>query len=132
VSSRREYIRAVLASEAEMGEIVVTVLRDVDEGVEVGSIGCACGDCRPTATIYRDDPAYDRHDPKLAEGPCCCGRFFVVGRAAVDVEQHAHAMGEEINATRRRPHQYRFERRELSLPWGEPFQVIVADLIGRV
>jgi hypothetical protein len=112
-----------------MRSISVEILRDTEGGVEVGSEGCACGDCRPTATIYRHDPAYETHDPKLAEGPCCCGRFFVVGHDASVVDEHARAMGEERNAARRRPHSYRFERRELPLPWGGTFQVVVADLL---
>jgi hypothetical protein len=110
------------------GSINVEILREIEGGVEVGSIGCACGDCHPTATIYRDDLAYEHHDPKLAEGLCCCGRFFVVGHEVTAVERHAQAMGSERNATRKRPHRYRFERRDVALPWGEPFHVIVADL----
>jgi hypothetical protein len=42
-----------------MGSIKVQVLRPIEGGVEVGSEGCACGDCRPTASIYPDDPAYE-------------------------------------------------------------------------
>jgi hypothetical protein len=109
--------------------INVRVLRDVDGGIEVGSEGCACGSCRPTATIYRDDPTYQNHDPKLAEGPCCCGRFFVVAHEAPVAERHAQEMSAERNAARRRPHRYRLEREELRLPWGESFEVVVADLI---
>ena len=60
-----------------MAKIEVRVLRGVENGVEVGSEPCACGGCRPTATIYKGGPGYERHDPALAEGPCCCGRFFV-------------------------------------------------------
>lgn len=112
-----------------MGAISVEVLRDIDGGAEVGSEGCACGDCRPTATIYRHDPTYETHDPKLAEGPCCCGRFFVVGQDASELDQYARAMGQERNAIRRRPHRYHFERGELLLPWGETFHVVVADLL---
>jgi hypothetical protein len=112
-----------------MNSINVRVLRGIEGGVEVGSEGCACGGCRPTATIYRDDPTYQRHDPKLAEGPCCCGRFFVVAYDASIAERHAHDMSGEVNAVRRRPHNYRFERRQLELPWGEEFEVVVADLV---
>lgn len=112
-----------------MNGIHVRVLRNIEGGVEVGSEGCACGRCRPTATIYQDDPIYHDHDPKLAEGPCCCGRFFVVAHDASRADTHAQEMSGQINAARRRPHQYRFERRQLELPWGEEFQVVVADLI---
>lgn len=111
-----------------MNGINVVVLRDIEDGVEVGSEGCACGGCRPTATIYRDDPTYQRHDPKLAEGPCCCGRFFVVAQDASTAEKHAQVMGGERNAVRKRPHRYRLERGRLELPWGDTFEVIVADL----
>lgn len=114
-----------------MGSISVEVLGAIEGGVEVGSKECACGGCRPTATIYQDDPAYERHDPKLAEGPCCCGRFFVVGQDASAVDRHATAMSEEINSSRRRPHQYHFEGRDLELPWGDAFHVVIADLIAR-
>jgi hypothetical protein len=113
-----------------MGNIKVQVLSPIEGGVEVGSEGCACGDCRPTATVYRDDPTYQNHDPKLAEGPCCCGRFFVVAHDASRAERHARDMGAERNATRRRPHHYVFERRQLELPWGEAFEVVVADLVA--
>jgi hypothetical protein len=112
-----------------MDSIIVEVLRDIEGGVEVGSEGCACGGCRPTATIYRDDHTYERHDPKLAEGPCCCGRFFVVAHDASTAEKHAREMSVERNAARRRPHNYRFDRRQLELPWGGEFEVVVADLV---
>jgi hypothetical protein len=112
-----------------MNNITVKILRDIEGGVEVGSEGCVCGDCRPTATIYRHDPAYESHDPKLAEGPCCCGRFFVVAHDSSTAAKHAREMGGERNAARRRPHQYRFESRQLMLPWGGAFEVVVADLI---
>jgi|SRR5712691_9759970 len=118
-----------VSTEADLSGITVRVLRDLEDGVEVGSEGCACGDCRPTATIYRDDPTYQRHDPKQAEGPCCCGRFFVVAHDGSIAEEHAREMGDERNATRRRPHRYRLETEQVKLPWGEVFEVIVADLI---
>lgn len=34
-----------------MPKIDVRVLREIPEGVEVGSEPCACGGCRPTATV---------------------------------------------------------------------------------
>lgn len=104
-----------------MPKIEVRVLRDNDEGIEVGSEPCACGGCRPTATIYEGDPRYERHDPKLAEGPCCCGRFFVVGH---DAAEHAQLMARRLRGV----DAYRFEDQELHLPWGGTFPVVVGDL----
>ena len=103
-----------------MPKLEPRVLREVPDGVEVGSEPCACGGCRPTATVFRDDPGYQRHDPALAEGPCCCDRFFVVGPEA---EGRAQAMAE----ARRGAEAYRFEREELPLPWGASVPAIVAD-----
>lgn len=109
--------------------IDVRVLRDIEGGVEVGSEGCACGECRPTATIFREDPSYERHDPRLAEGPCCCGRFFVVAQDASTAQKHSEAMVNRINASRRRSRNFAFESHELALPWGDSFKVMVADLV---
>lgn len=114
-----------------MRGIDVQVLRPVDGGVEVGSEGCVCGECRPTATIFPDDPGYERHDPKLAQGPCCCGRFFVVGHDAPTAERRATDMSER-KASRRRPRTYVFEHRPLQLATGETFEVVVADFAPRV
>lgn len=104
-----------------MSEIHVRVLRELDEGLEVGSQPCACGGCRPTATIFRDDLTYARHDPALAQGPCCCGRFFVVGPES---ETRSQAMAIERGGAEA----YRFERSRLELPWGGTFPVVIADL----
>lgn len=112
-----------------MGQIDVRVLGDVEDGVEVGSEGCACGDCRPTATIYRDDPTYERHDPRLAQGPCCCGRFFVVAHDERAAERRAQDLSAERNSARKRPHNYGFRHLPLELPWGAGFHVVVADLL---
>jgi len=106
-----------------MPKIDVRVLREIPEGVEVGSEPCACGGCRPTATVFREDARYERHDPSLAQGPCCCGRFFVVGPEA---EERARTMAAE----RRREDAYAFERAELGLPWGTTTPLVVADLRG--
>lgn len=103
-----------------MPKIQVRVLRDMSEGVEVGSEPCACGGCRPTASVFREDPRYERHDPALAQGPCCCDRFFVVGPEA---EERARAMAAE----RRGLDAYAFERHQLALPWGGSTNVVVAD-----
>lgn len=110
-----------------MGAMNVRVLRDIKGGVEVGSEPCACGSCRPTATIYRDDPTYQHHDPKLAEGPCCCGRFFVVAHEASAAAEHARAMAAECTDLSG-PEAYRFERHRVALPWGGHFEVVVGDL----
>ena len=104
-----------------MAKIELRVLRELPEGIEIGSEPCACGGCRPTATVFRDDPAYAQHDPALAEGPCCCDRFFVIGPQATD---RARAMAE----ARRGLDAYRFEEQEVPLPWGATLPAIVADL----
>jgi len=114
-------VRKWTAGGEAMAKIDVRVLREIPEGVEVGSEPCACGGCRPTATAYRDDPSYQHHDPELAQGPCCCGRFFVIGP---DAEERARRMATE----REGPDAYVFERKELPLPWGEPTHVVVADI----
>ena len=44
------------------------VVESVTEEARIGT-RCACGGCHPTATVYRDDPAYERHSPKLAQAP---------------------------------------------------------------
>lgn len=103
-----------------MAKIELRVLRETPDGAEVGSEPCACGGCRPTATVFRDDPAYRHHDPALAEGPCCCDRFFVVGPEA---EERARAMAE----ARRGADAYRYERQALPLPWGVSVAAVVAD-----
>ncbi len=97
------------------------VLGEMPEGVEVGSEPCACGGCRPTASVFREDPGYERHDPALAQGPCCCDRFFVVGPQA---DERARAMAAE----RRGSEEYTFERHQLPLPWGGITSVVVGDL----
>lgn len=98
----------------------VRVLDEIEEGVEVGAHPCACGGCRPVATVFRDDPRYERHDPELAQGPCCCGRFFVIGPEA---EARAQTMaGDLVGADA-----YRFERTTLELPWGESVPVVIAE-----
>jgi hypothetical protein len=103
-----------------MPRFEVRVLRDTPEGVEVGSEPCACGGCRPTASVFREDHRYERHDGALAQGPCCCDRFFVVGPEA---EERAQLMAAE----RRGTEAYAFERHELALPWGGSTSVVVGD-----
>lgn len=106
-----------------MTKLQVRVLCELPEGVEVGSEPCGCGGCRPTASVFRDDPDYTRHDGALAEGPCCCGRFFVVGPQA---EPRARAMAEAGRGATG----YAFRRDTLALPWGDVLPVVVADLAG--
>lgn len=103
-----------------MPTLEVQVLREMPDGVEVGSEPCACGGCRPTASVFRDDPRYEHHDPELAQGPCCCDRFFVVGPEA---EERATRLA----ADRRGIDAYTFERHELPLPWGGSTSVVVGD-----
>lgn len=107
-----------------MNKIEVRVLTATGDGLEVGSEPCACGGCRPTATIYEDDPRYERHDPALAQGPCCCGRFFVVALEPEDAESRARAMA----AARAGLDAYRFEQQRVPLPWGGSFAVVVGEL----
>ncbi len=66
----------------------------VEEVTEEARIGtrCPCGGCHPTATIYRHDPQDKRHSVKLAQGPCCCGRFFVVGEDDAEALARAEEM----------------------------------------
>lgn len=109
-----------------MAKIDVRVLREIEDGVEVGSERCACGGCHPTATIYEGDPHYERHYPALAEGPCCCGRFFVVSAEAASADAHARAMA----AAREETDAYTYERQRVVLPWGGAFDVVVGELRG--
>jgi hypothetical protein len=106
-----------------MATPTITVLWDLADGVQVG-YRCVCGPCQPTASIFRDDPHYERHDPRLAEGPCCCGRFFVVG---LDAASRAKAMARERQQTSEVP-AYSFRVQAVSLPWGGAFPAVVADL----
>ena len=102
--------------------------KPLDEGVQLGSELCACGSCHPTATVYRDDPHYERHDPRLAEGPCCCGRFFAIG----DTEASARTRAEALAAQRRdqgiAPNGYYYTTQRVSLPWCGAVFAVVADL----
>lgn len=101
--------------------------KGLDEGVQVGSEPCACGSCHPTATVYQDDPHYECHDPHLAEGPCCCGRFFVLG----DTVDTARARAEHMVAQRQNhtmtPSGYHFRTQPVALPWGAQVIAVIAD-----
>ena len=98
----------------------------VEDGVRLGIEPCACGGCHPTATAYEGDPRYDRHDPALAEGPCCCGRFFVIGETAERARERAKAMARRLQ-TGGAPRRYAFASQSIRLPWGATFAAVVAD-----
>lgn len=102
----------------------IAVLWNLDDGVQVG-YRCICGPCQPTASIFRDDPRYERHEPRLAEGPCCCGRFFVVGP---DAHSHAEAMAERVRQGGEVPGGYVFHERQVDLPWGGSVPAVIATL----
>lgn len=104
----------------------------VEGGVRLGVEPCACGRCHPTATAYQDDPDYERHDPALAEGPCCCGRFFVLGKTAQRARERADAMAARSHARRATPRDYAFTPQTIRLPWGDEFAAVVADLAPEV
>ncbi|GIW07526.1 MAG: hypothetical protein KatS3mg060_2331 [Dehalococcoidia bacterium] len=96
---------------------------------EVGT-RCLCGGCHPTATVYRDDPLYERHDPRLAEGPCCCGRFFVVGASVDKARERAEAMAAARQGQGVAPGGFDFHTQRVPLPWGAEVVAVVADLRG--
>lgn len=86
---------------------------------------CACGPCHPTATAYRDDPYYKRHDPRLAEGPCCCGRFFAIGHDEETARTRAEAIAGR-NAGRTLA-AYDLKVQNVTLPWGATVVAISAS-----
>ena len=92
------------------------------------SMSCACGGCHPTATFYRDDPLYERHEDRLAEGPCCCGRFFVVGHDAAAAQARADGLAERRRGDGMAPHGYLLRHQQVKLPWGTVVAVVSADL----
>ena len=107
-----------------MGSATIAVLWDLEDGVQVG-YRCACGPCQPTASIFRDDPRYERHDPRLSEGPCCCGRFFVLGH---DARARAEAMSRKRRQSGAAPRGHTFRAQQVPLPWGGTLPAVVADL----
>ena len=99
----------------------------VEGGVRLGIEPCACGGCHPTATAYEGDPRYERHDPALAEGPCCCGRFFVLGETAERAQERAADMATRLQAAGSAPARYTYAPQTTRLPWGEEFAAVIAD-----
>lgn len=89
---------------------------------------CLCGGCHPTATFYEGDSGYARHDPRLAAGPCCCGRFFVLGRTAEEARRRAEDLAIERQLGGPRARRYVFAERRIALPWGEEVIAVSADL----
>lgn len=104
----------------------IVVDRVTDEA-QLGSTTCACGGCHPTATVYRDDPHYERHNSRLAEGPCCCGRFFVVGQTVAQAMERAEKLAAERQQQGMAPNGYRFQPQSVDLPWGAQVVAVVAD-----
>lgn len=98
----------------------------VTEEAQVGLM-CVCGNCHPTATVYRDDPHYKRHDRRLANGPCCCGRFFAIGDTVEVAQKRADELAARLGK-RLAPNGYTFETQQIVLPWGDEIIAIVADL----
>ncbi len=99
-----------------MGTMDVFVERQTEEAQL--AMTCACGPCHPAATAYRDDPRYQWHDPRLAEGPCCCGRFFAIGHDADTARKRAEAMARARQSEGEAPKGYDFKTQQLALPWG--------------
>lgn len=111
-----------------MGTMEVCCERKTEEAQL--AMTCACGACHPTATAYRDDPHYQWHDPRLAEGPCCCGRFFALGHDTETASRRAEAMAERLRREGRATKGYDFKAQPVSLPWGGTVVAVSADLRG--
>jgi len=107
-----------------MMHVTIVPVWDLDDGVQVG-YDCRCGSCQPTASIFQHDPDYERHDRRLADGPCCCGRFFVVGH---DAQARAEALSQELQRIGQAPAGHVFHVHTVILPWGGVCPAVVADL----
>jgi len=94
------------------------------------SMRCECGSCHPTATVYRDDPRYEWHEARLAEAPCCCGRFFVIGHDERTAQARAQAMAERVREQGMAPSGHTFRPHTVTLPWGATVAVVSVDLEG--
>jgi hypothetical protein len=95
------------------------------------SMRCGCDGCHPTATVYRDDPRYEWHEERLAEAPCCCGRFFVVGHDEPTARTRAEAMAKRVREQGMAPSGHTFWPRTVTLPWGATVAVVSVDLRGK-
>lgn len=113
-----------------MTSMQIKVEHPIEGGVRLGVEPCACGGCHPTATAYEGDPQYERHDPALAEGPCCCGRFFVLADSPERALRRAEALRARLDASDDAGSglDYVFDTQRLRLPWGEEVIAVVADL----
>ena len=105
---------------------MLIAVEQVTEEAQVGT-KCVCGGCHPTATTYRHDPHYQRHDPRLAQGPCCCGRFFVIGDTFEMAQARAEAMAAEQLEKGLAPNGYNFQSQRVRLPWEVEVVAIIAD-----
>jgi len=88
---------------------------------------CGCGRCHPTATFYRGDPRYECHDARLAEGPCCCGRFFVLGETMEAARHVAEKMVTRGLGEGGLSGAYDFKEQTVALPWGGSIVAIAAS-----
>ena len=92
------------------------------------SMQCGCGGCHPTATVYEDDPRYEWHEERLAEAPCCCGRFFVVAHDQETAQARADAMAKRIQDEGMARSSHIFRPHMVTVPWGVTVAVVSADL----
>lgn len=110
-----------------MTAMQVQVEHPIEGGVRLGIEPCACGGCHPTATAYEGDPRYERHDPALAEGPCCCGRFFVLADSPERARQRAETLRVRLKEVDDAGRGYLMQTQRLRLPWGDEVVAVIAD-----
>ena len=92
------------------------------------SMRCGCGGCRPTATVYEDDPRYEWHEERLAEAPCCCGRFFLVAHDPQTAQARAETLAKRTQDAGMAPGGHIFRPHRVTVPWGATVAVVSADL----
>ncbi len=92
------------------------------------AMSCGCGGCHPTATVYRDDPRYEWHEARLAEAPCCCGRFFVVAHDEDTARARAQAMAKRLRDRGMAPAGHAFRLHAVTLPWAATVVAVSVDL----
>jgi hypothetical protein len=92
------------------------------------SMRCGCGGCHPTATVYADDLRYEWHEARLAEAPCCCGRFFVVAHDPQTAQTRAETLAKRIQDAGMAPGGHIFRPHGVTVPWGGTVAVVSADL----